>query len=97
MDEGPTQGDAGAYGLTTHAPRKVPARPFGLAGFPDLRGLCTVMPWRRPSLRKDDYGTWSVIDIFTDCPAELGDDVMVLMDQEKADEMADLMNKLDRI
>ena len=55
------------------------------------------MATTRYSLRKDDYGTWSVIDIFTDCPAELGADVMVLMDQEKADEMADLMNKLDRI
>ena len=55
------------------------------------------MATTRYSLRKDDYGTWSVIDIFTDCPAELGADVMVLMDQEKADEIADLMNKLDRI
>jgi len=55
------------------------------------------MATTRSSLRKDDYGTWSVIDIFTDCPAELDDDVMVLRDQEKADEMADLMNKLDRI
>ena len=55
------------------------------------------MATTRYSLRKDDNGTWSVIDIFTDCPAELGDLIMVLMDQEKAGEMADLMNKLDRI
>lgn len=55
------------------------------------------MATTRYSLRKDDHGTWSVIDIFTDCPAELGDQVMVMMDPAKADEMADLMNKLDRI
>tara|TARA_R100001132_G_scaffold14904_1_gene13439 strand:+ start:74 stop:214 length:141 start_codon:yes stop_codon:yes gene_type:complete len=43
------------------------------------------MATTRYSLRKDDHGTWSVIDIFTDCPAELGDQVMVMMDPEEAD------------
>ena len=55
------------------------------------------MATKRYTLRIDDCGTWSVIDIFTDGPAELGDQVMVLMDPEEADEMVDLLNKLDRI
>ncbi|MDE0923318.1 hypothetical protein [Aurantimonas coralicida] len=55
------------------------------------------MATTRYRLRKNDCGTWSVYDIFTDCPAELGNLMTVLMDQEKAGEMADLMNKFDRI
>ncbi|NDV88786.1 hypothetical protein GTW51_18995 [Aurantimonas aggregata] len=50
----------------------------------------------RYTLRKDPDGTWSVVDIFTDLPAVVNDQVMILMDMEEAEEVVGLLNGLDR-
>ncbi|MFY0735633.1 hypothetical protein J3367_15900 [Aurantimonas sp. NFXS3] len=50
----------------------------------------------RYTLRMDDNCTWSVVDIFTNFPAEVGDKILVRMDMEEADDMVDLLNTLDR-
>lgn len=54
------------------------------------------MAYDRYTLRREDVGTWAVIDIFTDLPAVVHKQVMILMDLEEAEEMVDLMNALDR-
>ncbi|MBB4003230.1 hypothetical protein [Aurantimonas endophytica] len=54
------------------------------------------MPDDRYTLRKAADGTWSVVDIFSDYPAEFGDRIMIRMNKEEADDMVDLLNILDR-
>ncbi|MBB4001581.1 hypothetical protein [Aurantimonas endophytica] len=54
------------------------------------------MPDDRYTLRKDPDGTWRVVDIFTDLPAVVHSQVMILMDMEEADDIVDLLNTLDR-
>lgn len=54
------------------------------------------MTHNRYTLRMDDDGSWTIVDIFTDFPAEFGDQLLVRMDPEEAEEMVDLLNLLDR-
>lgn len=54
------------------------------------------MPNDRYTIRKEENGTWSVVDIFTDLPAVVRDVVLIRMDMEEADDMVDLLNALDR-
>lgn len=54
------------------------------------------MAHNRYTLRMDDDASWSVVDIFTDFPAEFGDQLLVCMDPEEAEEMVYLLNLLDR-
>jgi hypothetical protein len=54
------------------------------------------MPDTRYTLRKEPDGTWSVVDIFSDLPAVVHDQVMILMDMEEAEEVVHLLNGLDR-
>ncbi len=50
----------------------------------------------RYTLRRDPDGTWRVVDIFTNYPAEFGDRILIRMNMEEADDMVDLLNILDR-
>ncbi len=43
-----------------------------------------------------DADTWSVVDIFTDLPVEMGGKVMAMMDADEADDLVDLLNHLDQ-
>lgn len=54
------------------------------------------MPNDRYTIRKEENGTWSVVDIFTDLPAVVRDVVLIRMEMEEADDMVDLLNALDR-
>ena len=54
------------------------------------------MPNDRYTIRKEENGTWSVVDIFTGLPAVVRDVVLIRMEMEEADDMVDLLNTLDR-
>ncbi len=45
--------------------------------------------------REEHPGMWTVYDVFTGQPAMVDDRIMVGMDIQDADEMADLLNLLD--
>lgn len=62
---------------------------------PPMEDLRRMGP--RYSLHRADDGTWSVVDIFTDFPAQVGDRIMIRMDMDDADDMVDLLNRLDAL
>ena len=49
----------------------------------------------RYALREEHPGMWTIYDVFTGQPAMVGDRIMVGMDVQDADEMAELLNIQD--
>ena len=54
------------------------------------------MAIKRFSLRKNGDWTWSIVNIFTDLPVVVDDQVMTEMDEEEAGELVELLNSIDR-
>ncbi len=50
---------------------------------------------QRYDIRREDDGTWTVFDVFTGLPAEVGDELLFGLDMEEADDAVDLLNLAD--
>ncbi|MCD1644333.1 hypothetical protein [Aurantimonas coralicida] len=48
----------------------------------------------RYTLEKASDGYWSVVDIFTDAPAEVRDEIMIRMDMREAADIVDLLSTM---
>ena len=54
------------------------------------------MAQQRYDLRKEPNGTWTVFDVFTGLPAEVGPGVLTGLTMKEADDLVDFLNTLDR-
>ena len=54
------------------------------------------MAQQRYDLRKEPNGTWTVFDVFTGLPVEVGLGVFTGLTMEEADDAVNLLNALDR-
>lgn len=54
------------------------------------------MPDNRYTMRKEDDGTWSVVDIFADAAVTLKGIPMVRLHMQEADDLVDLFNAMER-
>ena len=54
------------------------------------------MAQQRYDLRKEPNGTWTVFDVFTGLPVEVGLGVFTGLTMEEADDAVGLLNALDR-
>ncbi|SHI79596.1 hypothetical protein SAMN02745911_1193 [Aureimonas altamirensis DSM 21988] len=50
----------------------------------------------RYTMRKEEDGTWSVVDIFANIPVTLKGIPMVRLHMQEADDLVDLFNAMDR-
>jgi hypothetical protein len=52
---------------------------------------------KRYTLRRDEWGTWSVIDMEIDFPAVVRDKILICLDEEEAADAANLLNMIERL
>ena len=53
------------------------------------------MPDKRYTLRKDEEGTWSVVDMITDMPTQVRERILICMNQQEAHDAAALLNMIE--
>lgn len=54
------------------------------------------MPMDRYKKRKEEDGTWSVVDVFADIPAAINGVPLIRLNPEEVVDLVDLLNAMDR-